>query len=153
MSGQKPNACGPASLAIALHNLGTPVLPEELEHTMNFNPDEGVEFHQMIDAARQYGLDVHTTRGVGLKELKQLKDMGGEVILCWVAGSNPKEDGHFSVLYDYDEENKLVVLNDTEAGGSIRVYNQRIFESKWFDLDDEREKLPKWEMIITKPRG
>lgn len=143
--------CGPTSLSLASEYLGVSSDPGELARLMNIKGTEGADYDQMILGAKTLGLLGRVVHGRSLDFLYSLKPKGGITILSWIAGSDPENDGHFSVLHKTTRT--WVILNDTQAGGGLWSFRRRTFEKHWFDYyPEDGSKEPRGAIVLWNPK-
>jgi len=83
-----------------------------------------------------------------LDDLSLDKQEGCAVILNWMSGGNDQEDGHYSPLEWADKD--VVVIQDPEWIGSIKIMNRQMFERVWYDITETGEKQEKWALVVKK---
>jgi hypothetical protein len=144
----KVGYCGPASLAWACYEL-TGYYPSQKHIATEIEMDEawGTNGDQMLAGAVMLGFTGEWVQK-SLDDLSLDKQEGCAVILNWMSGGNDQEDGHYSPLEWADKD--VVVIQDPEWIGSIKIMNRQMFERVWYDITETGEKQEKWALVVKK---
>jgi len=137
--------CGPACMADAAKKLGKETSQEELASVMHTIHPDGTSHDGMIDGALALGVNFRASQQSSLKRLNEEIRQGRQVIINFMDGSDYQNDGHYSILAEVKK--KLVLLNDPQGEGYLRVMNRREFERKWFDFEGEK-RVQRWALVL-----
>ena len=93
-----------------------------------------------------------------IEDIKQRLNSGYTVVVNWWdnldASEESPEDGHYSLIVDYDDEAQTLTLADPISSRGIWRIAQKDFENLWFDfLDPQRKKQVKGWMLWVDPKS
>ena len=132
--------CGPASLIYAAHEQEITPLPDQsyIVQKIGTTNDKGTSHKMMLEGAKLLGLEGYWLENTSLEELEKLKEKGDSVILNWMDGRDPDEDGHYSLLIVCKDD--LVFMQDPNFPERITVMQQKTFEDNkiWFDTCEDK---------------
>jgi ABC-type bacteriocin/lantibiotic exporter with double-glycine peptidase domain len=146
--------CGPSSLSTALDACGVKASQDELAEmagtVISFGPDGGTTHLGMINAVKSFSTDIDfmAASNLKLKDLeKQLED-GGVIIVNFMDGVDPDEDGHYGILTKI-EADKVTILSPTRAYKKFYeiVIDRDDFIEQWHDKD-KGEDVRHWALVI-----
>lgn len=106
------SGCAPTSLAMVISQLtdGPVVTPYDLakfsEEKGYYVKGDGTSWGLMCDAANEYGISAQETSSNVASMKKKLDD--GQLIICTMNPGDFTSEGHFIVVYGYDESGFLV---------------------------------------------
>lgn len=151
--------CGPSALASIMYYYDqTKVyLEADLAKQLNANEVDGTLVKEIAKFAESEGFVVKTYHNWNLEALKASVDQGVPVLVllqAWADLEDPShdyktdwEDGHFSVVVGYDENN--IYFMDPSTFGNYTFIPTQEFLDRWHDVDGS-EKLYNFGMTITK---
>ena len=125
---QTTGFCGPASLKIVLGYYNVEKSEEELARLTNCTQDWGVEAQQLAAVAKGLGLEAEIIDNATFDDIRKwVLEKKIPAIVDWFS----KDDGHYSVVVDIDDEN--IYLQDPEFG-KLRAMRLEKFYRVWFDF-------------------
>lgn len=128
---QKTGYCGPASLKMVLGFYGIKKSENELAKLTDSTIEAGVEAGRLLEAAHSLGLEGYIKDDASIEDIReQVLGKSRPVIVNWFS----KDDGHYSVVVDVDNEN--IYLLDPELG-YVRAMRLKKFYRVWFDFPGE----------------
>lgn len=158
---QKNFSCGAAALrAVCQYYKVGPEKESEFIKACRSNSKAGTDWHDMIRAARSFGLSVKPVMGMKMKELQSYIDLGRPVIVCMQAwDETPQKEknykklnsGHYVVVIGYDE--KYVYFEDPVLEGERGILTYDQFKKRWHDKDSDSKQYHRAGMVIWKPMG
>jgi predicted double-glycine peptidase len=132
--------CGPASLLYAAHEQDLNNLPQQkdIAKAMGTTKEKGTSHKMMLEGSKILGLEGYWLEDTSLDEVQKLKEEGNSIILNWMDGRDPEEDGHYSLLIRCKED--LVYIQDPNFPERITVMQKKRFEEKniWFDTCENK---------------
>lgn len=147
---QSEGFCGPASLKIILAYYGTEKTEDELANVMGATREYGCDPADIVSVAEKIGYSAQYKERSSIGEITSLIDQEIPVIVQWFS---PEENGHYSVISGYENDNLVMVDPLT---GSVRKIASQDFLNRWFELDAYPPKNPAnfklREIIIIKPK-
>lgn len=147
--GQEAAMCGVASLCYVNFILNGWYPDQQLlALAIKFNPEWGTTGEQMVMGAALLGLKAEWRNDKDLDELNFLRLFNHGIILNWMAGRDNANDGHYSVLHKATKRH--VVLQDPDWIGSMRIVDRKLFESVWYDIDQNDVRLNKRALVVKK---
>ncbi len=137
---EKSGWCGPGVIQRIASYEGMAFSQSELAQIMKTTQEEGTSQKNLHEGAKSIGLKAFQLKGLEIEELSTLLEHH-YIVVNWMDGEDEKEDGHYSLLDRV--ENGIVYLNDAEMP-------VKEFEEKWYDIEEDGNKIEKWAMIISK---
>jgi len=123
--------CGPASLRIALRQLGKDVAEKTLAERGGGNPEDGTSPEGLARAARDSGARAKIVENMSIGQLKKLTDAGTPVIVDYQDGpADSYNNGHYSVA---SKVGKTVTLSDPSSKNPLREVPVGNFVDRWHD--------------------
>ena len=134
--------CGPRSLQIGLASYGISIDLDKLIRFSDHTVAHGTSTVGMIHAAARY------TRPYGLSgwDIKDLQEVSGRfpVIVDYMKGSDPTDDGHYSLIESMTSTE--IILMDPDCG--LRTELKDTFIANWWDIEPTGVKVEKWAMVL-----
>jgi len=147
---QSEGFCGPTSLRMVLAYYGTEKTEDELVNLMSATREYGCDPTDIVSAATRLGFDAQYKDRSSIEEVTSFIDQKNPVIVQWFS---PEENGHYSVISGYEDDNLVMVDPLT---GSIRKITSQDFLNRWFELDSYPPQNPAnfklRELIVIKPK-
>ena len=137
---QKDEFCGPAAMASVLGYYGDSISQEEIAVEAYTPKLDGALISDMENFARGRGYDAKTVSG-NITALENEIDGGVPVILLVDMGKWMVSVPHYYVVYGFDTENRVFIVNTGEEEG-VEISYER--------LDREWEKMNRLMLIIKK---
>jgi predicted double-glycine peptidase len=133
--------CGPATL----HHVGkcfgvTKYSQEDIAKAIGTD-DNGTTIEQMLKGVEILGLKGEW-KVLTFEDLEKYKSEGAQIIVSWMEGSDPNEDGHYSVFEDYAivGGQECIVLNDPDWIGLLKVIKKKSFYDVWYDIENGKRE-------------
>jgi len=143
---QKPNHCGPATLAMLGRFYGLECNPDQIAEWAG-TTDNGTSLSGMLAGTRKLGLYTYYQDNASFEDLKRAVYRGVPPIVDWFV----EVTGHYSLVAD---------INDTEIAlrdpllEELRIMDLRDFEDVWFDFEGPRPEKNSFfvrRMIVAQP--
>lgn len=106
---QKPNYCGPASVAMVMQYMGSDVTQEEIG--LGIVDSTGTSPSDLSDRTDTLGYNLSVI-SCGFNNLLSILD-GGKPVIVRILNSS-KDNGHYIVVTGYDIDKMLIYINDPE---------------------------------------
>lgn len=135
---QKDEFCGPAAMASVLGYHGDNISQEEIAEEVYTPKLDGALISDMENFARGRGYDAETVSG-DTSSLEKEIDEGVPVILLVDKGRWMVSVPHYYVVYGFDTENRVFIVNTGEEEG-VEISYER--------LDREWEKMNRLMLIV-----
>jgi ABC-type bacteriocin/lantibiotic exporter with double-glycine peptidase domain len=140
---QKSGWCGPAVIQMALLAGGIKISQEKIARDVYRSWWGTTQQTMYAYLSRFY-------KNLGFRENSKLRDISYHlkrkrfIIVNWWDNLVPEEgeDGHYSVIFDYDNKERKITLGDPSAGRGIWKMKASDFNDRWYDSLDLHNK--KW---------
>ena len=137
---QKDRFCGPAAMASVLEYYGDDITQEEVAEKVYTPKLEGALISDMENFARERGFRTEVVNG-DMNALENEIDAGVPVILLVDRGKWIVSVPHYYVVYGYDLEKGVVIVNTGDDSGVAMPFNR---------LEGEWEKMNRLMLIVKK---
>ncbi len=124
---QSPSNCGPVCLQMILEYYGASVSEAELAIAAKTTLERGTYDHDLLDAAKQYGLDGEWKDNATIDDLRAAVDAHVPSIVTWFSTN----EVHYSIVIGADEEN--ILLQDPD-NGDRESFTHAEFMAVWFSF-------------------
>jgi chromate reductase len=142
-SQEKPGWCGPTALVYAAYEQEIENIPpqKQIVKAIGTTMKKGTNHEMMVAGSNYLGMKSFWLENTNLAKIQKLKDDGYSIIVNWLDGRNPKEDGHYSLIIKY--EDGLVYLQDPDYPGRITIIKSSVFEKDdvWFDTSEKKDYI------------
>ena len=137
---QKDQFCGPAAMASVLAYYGDNITQEEIAEKVYTPKLDGALISDMENFARARGFRTEVVNG-DMNALENEIDAGVPVILLVDRGKWIVSVPHYYVVYGYDLEKGVVIVNTGDDAGVAMPFNR---------LEGEWEKMNRLMLIVKK---
>lgn len=148
---QKSAWCGPAVIQMALAAAGIKIPQAKIAKDV-MHKWWGTTQQSMFAYLSRFFGRLNYKENSTLPDIKYHLKKGHVIIVNWWDNidTGDEEDGHYSLLVDYNYKTRAVTLGDPAAGRGIWDLSWKNFKSRWYDSVDINNKkwIKRWMLWI-----
>lgn len=140
---EKPGWCGPAVIQMVLLKAGIKKTQTEIKKYV-YKEWWGTPQQLILAYLSKFFRDIDRKQDSTLNDISKKLKKGNIIIVNWWDDYDKEnEDGHYSIIGDYDLKNKNITLVDpTNTRKGIWDIKESEFKKRWYDSMDVHDK--KW---------